>query len=47
MSGMVPDQYQSASEIAELVTTGEISAIEILERHLNHIEQYEIFSREY
>ena len=41
MSGMVPDQYQSASEIAELVTTGEISAIEILERHLNHIEQYE------
>ncbi len=41
MSGMVPDQYQSASEIAELVTTGEISAIEILERYLNHIEQYE------
>ena len=41
MSSMVPDQYQSASEIAELVTTGEISAIEILERHLNHIEQYE------
>ena len=41
MSGMVPDQYQSASEIAELVSTGKISAIEILERHLNHIEEYE------
>jgi len=41
MSGMVPNQYQSASEIAELVSTGEISAIEILERHLNHIEEYE------
>ena len=41
MSGMVPDQYQSASEIAELVSTGEISAIEILERHLNHIEEHE------
>ena len=41
MSGMVPDQYQSASEIAELVSAGEISAIEILERHLNHIEEHE------
>ena len=41
MSGMVPNQYQSASEIAELVSTGEISAIEILERHLNHIEEHE------
>ena len=41
MSGMVPDQYQSASEIAELVSTGKISAIEILERHLSVIEEYE------
>tara|TARA_B100001094_G_scaffold333437_1_gene412253 strand:+ start:42852 stop:44303 length:1452 start_codon:yes stop_codon:yes gene_type:complete len=41
MSGMVPEQYQSASEIAELVATGEVSAIEILERYLNQIQEYE------
>ena len=41
MSGTVPEKYQSASEIADLVTTREISAVEILDRYLNQIEQHE------
>jgi aspartyl-tRNA(Asn)/glutamyl-tRNA(Gln) amidotransferase subunit A len=41
MSEMIPEQYQSASEIADLVTTGEVSANEILERYLNQIQEYE------
>ena len=41
MSGTVPENYQSASEIVNLVTTCEISAVEILERYLNQIEEHE------
>lgn len=41
MSGAVPAKYQSASEIADLVTTREISAVEVLERYLNQIEEHE------
>ncbi len=41
MSGTVPEKYLSASEIADLVTTREISAVEILDRYLNQIEQHE------
>ena len=41
MNSVTPEQYQSAIEIADLVTTREISALEILERHLNKIEEHE------
>ena len=41
MSGRVPEKYQSASEIADLVTTREISALEILDRYLNQINEHE------
>ena len=41
MSGAVPAKYQSASEIADLVTNREISAVEVLERYLNQIEEHE------
>ena len=41
MNSVTPEQYQSASEIADLVATREISALEILERHLNKIEEHE------
>lgn len=41
MNSVIPEQYQSASEIADLVATREISALEILERHLNKIEEHE------
>ena len=41
MSGRVPEKYQSASEIADLVTTREISAVEILDRYLNQINEHE------
>ena len=41
MSGTVPEKYQSASEIADLVTTREISAVEILDRYLNQINEHE------
>ena len=41
MSGAVPAKYQSASEIADLVTNRKISAVEVLERYLNQIEEHE------
>ena len=41
MNSVTPEQYQSAVEIADLVATREISALEILERHLNKIEEHE------
>ena len=41
MSGAVPAKYQSASEIVDLVTNREISAVEVLERYLNQIEEHE------
>ena len=39
MNSVTPEQYQSATEIADLVTTREISALEILERHLEATNQ--------
>jgi len=41
MSGTVPEKYQSASEIVDLITKREISAVEILDRYLNQIEEHE------
>ena len=41
MNSVTPEQHQSASEIADLVATREISALEILERHLDKIEEHE------
>jgi len=41
MNSVTPKQYQSASEIAGLVANRETSAVEILERHLNQIEEHE------
>ena len=40
MNSVTPEQYQSAVEIADLVATREFSALEILERHLNKIEEH-------